>query len=285
MRARRVGRGAYGHRAPALGTLLAGVVWTVAIPAGAAALSPQVVEREVAMHDGTVRALCTSGPQEVVLVQGDGYSAETWRPVLERLEGMVGACAYERANRGGTHASPRGWFELLDEMRRTHEALGYRQGYTLVGHSVGAMYVRLFAASRPRDVAGLVLLDPAHENLAEAVQPGMPRSAWEDWMRRKRRPNADGITEAELEKRASESRLPDIPTTVVTAGRRPHGAGWDERFLSEAARRVHASILEGITHSRHVPASRSGRDIHLDDPDLAAREIVRITRMVRGSIR
>jgi pimeloyl-ACP methyl ester carboxylesterase len=246
---------------------------------------PQLVERMVPLGDRMVRALCTSGPREAVLLQSDGDGADVWRPVLERLEGEVGACAYDRSLPEADRTRARGWFELLDEMQRVHGTLGFQRGYVLVGHGLGGMYARLYAAGRPTEVSALVLVDPAHENMPEEARHAMPERAWEDWMTLRRQPNADGVRESDMAKLARMSRPPAIPVTVVTARRRPDGPGWDERFLFEAARRVHASLLEGSTSGRHVPASASGHDVHLDEPELVAREITRGVRLSRAVVR
>jgi pimeloyl-ACP methyl ester carboxylesterase len=150
---------------------------------------------------------------------------------------------------------------------------------------VGGLYARLYAAARPVEITGLVLADPAHEDLAGQVRHAVPDASWAEWMRRRGEPNGDGVRETQLAKHARSSRLRDMPVTVITATRREHEPEWDERFLYEAARRVHASLLEGITRGRHIPASGSGPDVHVDEPELVAREIVRVVRLVGGSPR
>lgn len=265
-----------------IGRLVAALAFAAAMATPASAMPPQLFEREVHVGGLSVRALCTPGPRQALLLQDEGARADEWRAVLERLDGVVGACAYDRGEAGGEPA-PRGWFELMDEMRRVHDALGFPGGYTLVGHSMGGLYARLYAADRPADVAGLVLVETAHENMPDEAKLGMPREAWEEWMRLRLLPNADGVSENDLAKRARGRRLRDVPVTVVTATRRHDGAGWSARLLNEAARRVHATVLEGITQGRHVPAGRSGRDVHLDEPDLVAREVVRMVRQSGGS--
>jgi hypothetical protein len=112
----------------------------------------------------------------------------------------------------------------------------------------------------------------------------MPRAAWEEWTRQRRHPNADGVRVIEVAERARASRLPDVPVTVITATERPDGGGWDARFLNQAARRVHASILHGVTLGRHVPA-RSGHEVQVEDPHLVADEILRVLRSSGGSRR
>jgi hypothetical protein len=124
-----------------------------------------------------------------------------------------------------------------------------------------------------------LLLEPAHEDLAEALRPGMPRAEWDVLMARLRAPNEDGIREADLAARARSSRLPGIPVTVVTAMRRRSGDGWDERYLNQGARRIHATILQGVAGGRHVPAQGIGRDVHLEAPELVVAEILRLSRI------
>jgi len=271
-----------GARRSAAGRVALAVALTVLGPVPAAARPSQLRESVVEAGGRFVRALCTEGPRRVLLVHGEGSGADAYRPVLERLDGVLGACAYDRRGLDDEGVGRRGWFELVDEMRRIHSALGFERGYTLVGHSLGGLYARLYAADRPGDVGALLLLDPAHEDMPEAVRPGMPRAAWEELTRLRRLPNEDGLREADVAERARQSRLPDIPVTVLTATRRRSGDGWDERFLNQAARRAHASIPQGVTFGRHVPAQGIGHDIHLEAPDVVVAEILRISRITGG---
>lgn len=257
----------------------------LAVVVGATAAATRSADlREVVVHvDGAdIRALCTEGPVEVVLLHGEGASSDTWRPVLQRLDGRVGACAYDRPGSAGDGTAPeeRGWYELMDQLRRIHGALGAEPPYVLVGHELGGLYARLYAADRPRDVSGLVLVEPAHEDMPRKMRAGMPDEEWRAWMVRRQRPNGDGVVEARLADRMRRSRLPAVPVSVLTATRRPDGDGWDARFVNEAAREVHASILRGTVSGRHVPAERSGAAIHRDEPRLVVGEIVRIAQLV-----
>ena len=280
---RRSGRGTVGRL----------VVVAVSLSAAAAhAPPPDRVTARVEIHEvvidlggDTIRALCTDGARRVVLWHDGEGDAGDWRPVLERLDGTTGACAFDRRGSGASRPAPddRGWYELLDELRRIHLALGFEQEYVLVAHGTAGLYARLYVADRPGDVGALVLVEPAHEELLEALRLGMPRSAWEAWREAVGRPNADGVVERRLWDRASRAPRPAIPVTVVTAGRRQDGGGWNARFLDEGTRRVHASIVRGVIGGRHVPASRSGPDVPREQPGLIAAEVGRALRGVASS--
>lgn len=249
------------------------------------ALQPAIDEIWVDVAGGSVRALCTSRTPHVLFMHDAGRDADAFSSVLEHLDGDVAACAYDRPTKVGEagRARPRGWFELMDELRAIHDALGARPGYVLVGEGMGAMYARLFAASRPAAVSGLVLIEPAHEDLPELLQPAMPSEDWGSWMARRLEPNADGVREAELAERARRTRLPSIPITVLTATTRPVPEGWNERFVAEAARQAHESLVRGRTYGRHVPARASGPDVARDEPGLVAEELARVIRLAGTS--
>lgn len=273
-----------------LGVLLLAPPLFGALPSGVGAAQrpgtpSDVRERTIHVGGAAIRALCTGSRPRVILLHGEGSTADSWRPVLEILDGRVAACVYDRRGSGGSDPAPehRGWYELMDELRRVHRALGAGEGYVLGGHGLGGLYARLYAAGRPVDVGGLLLVDPTHEDMPRRARPGMPQDAWDDWMRRRRMPNGDGLVEARLAERARGSRLPDLPVTVLTATRRRNGDGWDARFLNEAARQVHASIVRGLPGGRHVPARGSGSAVHVDAPDLVASEILRLVEARFGA--
>lgn len=255
---------------------------------GAAPLSPvqsapqpaAVHERWVEVDGARIRARCTSGPVEALLLHDRGSGADAWLPVLRRLEGRVGACAYDRRGHGDSDAAPpaRGWFELLDELVDVHDALtGSRP--VLVGHGVGGLYARLYAADRPDRTRALVLIEPETEGALEDMRRGMPDQEWRARAEARGRYNDDGVRLAGLLRRASSRRLPDIPVTVVTATRRPTGEGWVPRWINEASRRHQGALAERVRLGRHVPATGSGHDVPREAPDLVVEELLRVVRL------
>jgi len=57
------------------------------------------------------------------------------------------------------------YVRIADELYALLEAAGEQGPYVLIGHSAGAHTVRFFVQKYPTDVAGIVLVDPAHEKI------------------------------------------------------------------------------------------------------------------------
>ena len=76
---------------------------------------------------------------------------------------------YDRAGTGWSEdvKLPRSIDEATDELRDLLEVLSLPGPYLLVGHSLGGAYVQRYAQRFPESVAGLLLLDPLHEDWDE----------------------------------------------------------------------------------------------------------------------
>jgi pimeloyl-ACP methyl ester carboxylesterase len=102
-----------------------------------------------------------TGSPTVVLEAGMGMDARAWGAVFPRLATTTRTCAYSRANRWGS--DPRGRHSVARataDLRAALAAAGERPPFVVVGHSLGDVYARVFAAGHPGEVAGLVLVDP-----------------------------------------------------------------------------------------------------------------------------
>jgi len=102
----------------------------------------------------------------VVFVPGAGSFGLDFALVQERVSKFATAILYDRAGTGWSDdtALPRTATEVTDELGAVLLAIAGPGPYVLVGHSLGGAYVQRFAQRFPAHVAGLVLLDPAHED-------------------------------------------------------------------------------------------------------------------------
>lgn len=105
-----------------------------------------------------------AGTPAVIFDSALGASSLSWTYVQPEVSRFTTACAYDRAGFGWSEAGPRPRTvgRILDELRTLIARRGVPPPYVLVGHSFGGLTARLFAARHPREIAGLVLLDPAY---------------------------------------------------------------------------------------------------------------------------
>jgi pimeloyl-ACP methyl ester carboxylesterase len=134
----------------------------------------------VTLRDGRhIYLQCSgAGSPTVILESGFAGSSRSWGKVEPLVAKKRRVCAYDRAGYGRSDEGPmprdgRAVARDLDQALRRARIGG---PYVLVGHSAGGLYVRLFAARRPRSVVGMVLVDPMVEHqdarFAERFGPG-----------------------------------------------------------------------------------------------------------------
>ena len=115
-----------------------------------------------------------SGSPTVVLEPGAGGTSASMGWVAPAVAKQTRVCVYDRAGRGGSEPADTaqdGARVAADLHTLLHRA-GEPGPYVLAGHSFGGLYVRIFAAHYPDEVAGLVLLDStASQQPAKSVVP------------------------------------------------------------------------------------------------------------------
>jgi pimeloyl-ACP methyl ester carboxylesterase len=102
----------------------------------------------------------------VVFENGPGGMALDWTLVQEQLGDEVTTVGYDRAGMGWSDVGPRprDVATIVEELHAALAASGSPAPYVLVGHSYGGLIVRAYAYTHPDEVAGLVLVDAAHED-------------------------------------------------------------------------------------------------------------------------
>jgi pimeloyl-ACP methyl ester carboxylesterase len=103
-----------------------------------------------------------TGAPTVVLIAGRNDTALSWGPVLAALAGRAHAVAYDRAGLGDSDPDTQAILaeRSVADLSRLIDAVGGGP-CVVAGHSYGGLLALLLAASRPDQLAGLVLVDPA----------------------------------------------------------------------------------------------------------------------------
>jgi pimeloyl-ACP methyl ester carboxylesterase len=118
-----------------------------------------------------------SGSPAVVLDSGLAGNSLLWACILPLISRQMQACAFDRAGYAWSDPAPDGVprtsLQIVHELRFALSGAGILPPYILVGHSLGAINMLVFAYNFPAEVAGLILVDPSHPEMMERV-PGVP---------------------------------------------------------------------------------------------------------------
>lgn len=105
------------------------------------------------------------GTPTVVFDSGAGGIGLAWELVRPAISKMTRVITYDRAGLGWSDPSPkpRRADVMAEELHALLKNANIEAPFILVGHSLGGVVARQFAAKYPNEVVGLVMVDSAHE--------------------------------------------------------------------------------------------------------------------------
>lgn len=116
---------------------------------------------------------CTGGGgPAVVLISGAGDFSFDWSLVQPRAARLARVCSYDRAGLAWSDLgpTPRTMRQDAHELHTLLANAGVPSPYVLVGHSIGGLIARVYAARYPGEVAGVVLVDSTTEDTTLSYQ-------------------------------------------------------------------------------------------------------------------
>jgi len=206
----------------------------------------------------------------VIFEAGNGGTADDWQLVQPTIAKRTQACSYTRPDvgRGGSRSGYT--IPTEDEIvRQLHSLLAKASvppPYVIVGHSYGGMLARRYSMVYPSEVAGMVLVDSAHEE--------------EIWRFRAIVPNSiRGISESDL---LRQGFLPpnqtlqwhdDIPLIVIEHGLPVANTGdaYKDGAIEKAMDALDLDLVRRSRYGKLVRAKHSHHNVPSEEPDVVIR--------------
>ena len=254
-----------------------------------------------------------TGSPTVILEAGAGNDADTWdtvgRPpgsrqtaVLPGVAAFTRVCAYDRPgtildldHRGRSDPAPmpRDASAMVADAHALLTAAGIPGPYVLAGHSFGGLIARLYAATYPREIVGLVLIDAAHEDYYDQLRAVLTLAQWATFTHPPdalasdptfERIDVDASATA-MREAAATAPLRPMPVVVLT-----HGRPWDwppgypATDLEAIWRPLQEKLAALTPDARLVVAKQSGHFIPGDQPELVIAAIRQVVEAVRDPV-
>lgn len=108
----------------------------------------------------------------IVFENGLRATVDGWDKVIDSLATDASIYAYNRPGYGNSQDADtsRDGGTIVEELRQALKHKGLAPPYILVGHSLGGLYMQLFAKRYPNEVSGLVLVDPLLPGIVKKSQ-------------------------------------------------------------------------------------------------------------------
>jgi pimeloyl-ACP methyl ester carboxylesterase len=154
-----------------MSTLLRSMIFSLCclVAVCAAAQPMPVVEAIAGRQVESLTIHNPASPLTVVFEAGSRGTIDKWGKVLEGAARDATVFAYNRPGYGNSEAAmtPRDGRTVVEELRRVLRHKGLNLPYVLVGHSLGGLYMQLFARAYPEEVKGLVLVDAMYPRVVK----------------------------------------------------------------------------------------------------------------------
>jgi pimeloyl-ACP methyl ester carboxylesterase len=232
------------------------------------------------------------GSPTVVFSPGFSGQMNTWFGIQPVVAKHTKTFVYHRAGFGGSEMGPepRTADRIATELREALKEAKANPPFILVGLSVGGLYDRVFAHKYPDDIAGIILVDPATEDIydfARTSDPGRWNQIEPNTLRENPglAPGWAGQWRAlpeSIQQARSSWPLPKVPALVLT-GLTPIPDEWMFEN-SEAMHRwllAHKGLVKRIPGCEHVVINEASHGL-LDERLLTEKIVVMVKQIQKA---
>jgi len=215
------------------------------------------------------------GSPAVVFEGGFGTGIASWSTVQKEVAAFARTVSYDRAGLGQSELGPkpRSAKQIATELHTALEKAGIKPPYVLVGHSFGGIYVRVFADMYPKEVVGMVLIDPSQESFNDWLKKSQLARLKDAQAQIAKAPEGVQAEAAATEVSYGEARVakvpPGIPVTLLSATE-------DETMPADARRlwiEKHEEWIATVPGGKHIVVEKTQHFIQAQQPKLVIETI------------
>ncbi len=233
------------------------------------------------------------GSPTVIIDTGLGDDSWDWQEIVKSASKKSQTCVYDRAGYGWSDVGPRPRTSrrIATELNLLLHKARLSPPYVLVGHSFGGYNMRLFAASHPEDVAGLVLVEASHEGQYEQLNIKLPppdkgqhnifvsipldkmdANDPKNYALRDRAFQSASYEIAALSESTEQVKnsgtIPTVPLIVISRGK----SEWYGSDVAKKREKIWISLQQDLTRlspiSEQIFANHSGHDVPKQQPEI-----------------
>lgn len=217
------------------------------------------------------------GNYTIVLESGAGDDMTEWKSSLNHFEQYSQVFTYNRAGFKDSYSDnkQRDAQVISIELRELLKEANIPPPYILAGHSLGGLYMRVFATTFPDEIAAVIQIDATHHEMIKkckdadgnyyANPTGIP------WWAFFILPNAvagesKGLCRS-LELASETKSFPKVPLVVLSSGKVPNGIEKTSQKWEEINNQQEYLATLSPT-SKHIICTSCGHYVHQDKPEL-----------------
>jgi pimeloyl-ACP methyl ester carboxylesterase len=236
------------------------------------------------------------GEPVVVFLSGRGSRLETFTLVQTEISKVARTFSYDRAGLGKSEMldTVRSFDNMIKELNLILDKESIEPPYILVGHSLGGFIARYYYHLHQEKVAGIVLIDPGHEDDIQVLlssRTGTERKILDslihainpEWSEGRKYEYKYSDYNDRLMKGITQPT--NIPLTLLISTK------WDEKEIGitredvDSRTKLMTDWVKDIKGAKTVLTDNSGHFIHKEEPELVTKEIKEMIELVKSNRR
>ncbi|MVO09387.1 alpha/beta fold hydrolase [Flavobacterium sp. TP390] len=230
---------------------------------------------DLSTHNLTAYSIIHNTKYLMVFESGLGDNHTIWdkKSVAIKISSKSDVLLYDRAGYGKSKkgTAPRNIAKLSEELDSTINKFSNGRKVILVGHSLGGFIIRDYAIKNPAKIAGLLFIDPSHENFNRPSQTQENLITFLVGLKSVgSKMEAKQLIE-DAQYMATLENLPNVPVIVLTSMKQDDTNINADKAYNKTRQdwyNAHELLNNGVTDFTHIQTTNSSHYIMNDEPNL-----------------